>query len=149
MPNALHRPLALTLVALLCAAAACVNIGKKEWPKPVKSEDRFSFDRVAAARRAECLTVDLLVGGKFANLASVTVLLQAVGEADGCAACPFVPTRHVPLAPGDPGFERSGPSLRVTVCGLDPAKAYRFTVIGQNVFRALGQVESEVRTAEP
>lgn len=151
MPRFLSRGLLAALAASLLVGAGCLNLGKKEWPKPVKSEDRFSFDRIKATRQAECLVIEVLLGGAAANLSSATVLLEPVGAGadDGCAACPFTARRHVPLGPGILGFERMGPSLRLSFCGLAPGKAFRWMLVGRNAFPVLGQVESDVFTAEP
>ncbi len=80
---------ALMLTALL-SLSAC---GKREWPIPVASEDRFRWRSVEVQRNQSCIILNCELSGNWENIDTVKVLLESVGSGsdDGCASCPFTP----------------------------------------------------------
>jgi hypothetical protein len=142
-----HAVLLFCLFALSLLSAC----GKKEWPEPVLSEDRFTFKAIRAERKGGCLVVEVRVLGAVDNLSSLSVQLLEVGDGQdvGCPGCPFKPTRADTYVPGQTGLTRIGSALRVSVCDLNPDGIYLWRVMAQNQFPELGPVFSELFSSWP
>lgn len=139
---------AMMLCALLAGVLSC---GKREWPSPIASEDRFRIRAVTAQRAQDCIVVDCELAGAWQNLNEVRLLIEAIGTepGDGCPTCPFTPriVRHFDLAA--PAMRQDMNRVVITACGLDPKKTYRLQVVASNVFPALNLVMSDLVTTAP
>lgn len=146
MPRA-ARLLALALAALLCVAAC----GKREWPTPVSSEDKFRWRSVEVQRSQGCVILNCEISGNWQNLDTVKVLLESVGNGpdEGCASCPFTPRSTIVFNPGAAGMRRDMNRLALTVCDLDPGKTYRVQVVGFSIFPSISPVASELMLSAP
>ncbi len=138
----------LMLCVLLVGALSC---GKREWPSPVQSEDRFRLRTVTAQRAQDCIVVDCELAGAWQNLHEVRLLIEVIGTepGDGCATCPFVPRIVRQFGPGSPAMRQDMNRVVITACGLDPKKTYRLQVVASNVFPALSLVMSNILTTSP
>lgn len=139
---------ALLLAALLLALVSC---GKRDWPSPVLSEDRYRIRSMNVTRAQGCVVVDLELAGAWQNMDSVRLLLEPIGTAagDGCAQCPFVPRISRLYGSAAPEVRRDMNRIIITSCGLDPEKTYRVQVVGSNVYPTLQLVMSEIRVVSP
>lgn len=145
---------AKSLVALLLAAllvpmlAAC---GKREWPQPKLSEDRFRIRSLSVRRARGCLIVDCELAGAWQNLESVRLLIEPLGDGpgDGCATCPFLPRATRLYSLSAPEVRQDMNRIVITACDLDPAKPYRLQLVAVNAFPALKPVLSELVLAAP
>lgn len=146
-------PFSRLLAAVLLAALslALVSCGKREWPAPKLSEDRFRFRSVNVQRGQDCLIIDTELAGAWANLDSVRLHIEAIGTdpGDGCATCPFVPRISRFYGPGAPEMRQDMNRLIITACGLDPKKTYRLQLVASNVYPALELVTSELVVSPP
>lgn len=144
------RLVALTLLTLLLVGLAS-SCGKREWPTPKLSEDRFRIRAVTVQRAQNCLVVDCELAGAWANLESVRLLAEAIGTepGDGCASCPFTPRISRLYGPGAPEMRQDLNRVVITACGLDPRKTYRLQLVATNVYPALGHVVSELVLSPP
>lgn len=144
----LRTPLTVILILLLAGALSC---GKREWPSPKLSEDRFRVRSVSVQRAQGCVIVSCELGGAWANLDSVRLLMEAVGNqpGDGCPTCPFTPRISRLYGPGAPEVRRDMNRLVITACDLDPKKTYRLQLVASNVYPALDLVVSELVLAAP
>lgn len=136
------------LVAFLMTATGC---GVKIWPAPKKSDDFYSFASIEGRRVGECLKVVVRVDGAYKNVDTLSLQFQADGSGpgEGCPTCPFFPAIRKDFVPGSEGIQSDGPTFVFSECGLDPAKSYRWRVVGRNVYDTLGVVISNVYTAAP
>ncbi len=136
------------LAAFLLTATGC---GVKIWPAPQKSDDLFTFTSVEGRRVGECLKVVVKVDGAYKNVDNLSLQFQADGSGpgEGCPTCPFFPAIRKDFVPGSEGIQSDGPTFVFSQCGLDPAKSYRWRVVGRNVYDSLGVVISDVYTAVP
>ena len=143
------RAIAAVLLALL--ALGMVSCGKREWPAPQLSEDRFRLRSMSVQRGQGCLIVDCELAGAWANLDSVRLQIEAIGDqpGDGCPTCPFVPRISRFFGPGAPEMRRDMNRLIITACDLDPKKTYRVQLVASNVFPALELVVSELVISAP
>ena len=143
------RAIAALLLALL--ALGMVSCGKREWPAPQLSEDRFRLRSISVQRGQGCLIVDCELAGAWANLDSVRLHIEAIGDqpGDGCPTCPFVPRISRFFGPGAPEMRRDMNRLIITACDLDPKKTYRVQLVASNVFPALELVVSELVISAP
>ncbi|WP_285904902.1 hypothetical protein [Pseudodesulfovibrio pelocollis] len=143
--GAIARCLVALLVLALPALTGCV-LGIKEWPQPVKAEDAFSLEVVAAKRTDTCLLLTLSVGGSAERLYRASIQYEAVGDSDGqgCEGCPFVPRKAEHFTREQSAFDLHGSTLKLSLCGLDPQTRYRFRVAGKNDLPALPIVYTEV-----
>lgn len=141
----------LTMMVLLVLLAGTLSCGKREWPSPVLSEDRFRLRTVKALRAQNCIIVDCELAGAWQNLDSVRVLIEAIGTApgDGCPTCPFTPrvVRH--FGPGSPEMRQDMNRVVITACDLDPKKTYRLQVVASNAYPTLDLVTSELLIVSP
>jgi hypothetical protein len=141
------RCAALVLAALLCAGAC----GKREWPIPVASEDRFRWRSVQIQRSQGCVILNCELSGNWENIDTVKVLLEPVGDGpgDGCASCPFTPRQTLVFNPGAAGMRKDMNRMVLTACDLDPGKTYRIQLVGFNAFARLAPVASELVLSAP
>jgi hypothetical protein len=139
---------ALMLAALLLALVSC---GKRDWPSPVLSEDRYRIRSMNVTRAQGCIVVDLELAGAWQNVENVRLLMEPIGTeaGDGCAQCPFVPRISRLYGPAAPEVRRDMNRIIITTCDLDPQKTYRVQVVGSNVYPTLQLVMSEIRVASP
>ena len=138
-----------TIIAAACLLLMLAGCGKKEWPTPRVSEDRFGWLDVKGGRADDCLLVNIQVSGNFENVSVVTLQLEPIGEGDpslGCPTCPFQAREVVDFVPGQPGLEQNGPFLTLSHCGLRSDVLYRWRIVGTNRLPDLGEVRSEVFT---
>jgi hypothetical protein len=148
-PNIGFKLAAAAIIAsLLLALAAC---GKRDWPNPKLSEDKFRIRSMEVSRAKGCVIVSVELAGSWQNLQSMRVLLESVGDApgDGCAQCPFVPRISRLYGLDAPELRRDLNRIVITTCGLDPAKTYRVQVVAGNIYPALSHVMSELKVSAP
>lgn len=148
-PRHTVRLLAVALLALTLTGV--LSCGKREWPSPKLSEDRFRVRSVSVQRAQGCVIVNCELAGAWANLDSVRLLMEAVGDqpGDGCPTCPFTPRISRLYGPGAPEVRRDMNRLVITACDLDPKKTYRLQLVASNVYPALDHVVSELVLAAP
>ncbi len=133
---------------LLVLVAAC---GKRDWPAPKVSEDRFRWREVTVQRTRDCVIVNCELAGAWQNVESVRLMLEPIGTepGDGCATCPFTPriTRVYALNAAEVRLDMN--RLVITACGLEPGKTYRVQVLLNNTYTPLQPVVSKVLVAAP
>ena len=135
------------LAALLCLSAC----GKREWPIPVASQDKFRWRSVELLRNQGCIILNCELSGNWENVDTVKVLLESVGDGpdDGCASCPFTPRRTIAFNPGDAAMRKDMNRIVLTACDLAPGKTYRVQLIGFNSFARIAPVASELMLSAP
>lgn len=139
----------LTLMAIVALAlSAC---GKREWPSPVSTEDKFRWRSVQAMRSNACIIVNMEAAGAWQNIDTVKVMLEPIGTGpeDGCESCPFSPRLVRSFTPGDAAYRRDMNRIVLTVCDLDPQKTYRVQAVGFNIFPSLDTVLSDLMLVAP
>ncbi len=145
------RRAAPVLAALLCVLFCVGACGKREWPTPVSSEDKFRWRSVEVLRNQGCVILNCEVSGNWQNLDTVKVLLESVGTGpdDGCASCPFTPRSTLVFNPGAAGMRKDMNRIVLTACELDPKKTYRIQVVGFSIFPNIVPVASELVLSAP
>lgn len=148
-PALLNRIFVAVLLAGL--ALSLVSCGKREWPAPKVSEDRFRIRSINVQRGPGCVIVDCELAGAWANLDGVRLHLEPIGTepGDGCPTCPFVPRISRLYGPGAPEMRQDMNRLVITACGLDPKKTYRVQLVASNVYPALELVTSDLVVSAP
>ena len=141
--NRLLIPVILPLVFFALALAA--GCGKKAWPEPNLEAETFTFSAVSARMRDTCLVIQAEVAGNWTNLDVVFVELAK----DDCMKCPFRPRERREFPLNSPFVIRQEHRLIVNVCGLDKKTAYRWRLVGRNVFSDLNEVFSPVGVVKP
>jgi hypothetical protein len=141
----------LRLGALCLLLAVLVGCGRRAWPEPKVSEDRFRWRAVTAQRMGECVVVDCELAGAWKNVESLRLMLEPIGDGpgDGCATCPFVPRITRVYSLSAPEVRRDMNRLVITVCGLEPGKTYRVQLLLNNTYHILQPVVSEPLLAAP
>lgn len=150
----MHRQISFRILCLLVlgiSLAGLVSCGKREWPAPVLSEDRFRIRSLNVTRAQNCVIVDFELSGAWRNLDSVRLLLEAIGTepGDGCPDCPFVPRIARLYGPGAPEMRTDMNRIVITACDLDPKKTYRVQVVANNVYPTLELIKSELKIVAP
>ncbi|OIO04707.1 MAG: hypothetical protein AUJ49_02340 [Desulfovibrionaceae bacterium CG1_02_65_16] len=138
-------------VALAFLLVGLVSCGKRDWPAPKVSEDRYRIRTVNVTRAQNCVVVDMELAGAWQNLDSVRLLLEPIGTGpdDGCAECPFQPRIVRFYGLGAPEVRRDMNRLIITACDIDPKKTYRVQVVGNNIYPTLSLVISPITIVAP
>lgn len=139
---------ALLLLIFGLSLFAC---GKREWPTPIASEDKFRWRSAQAMRAQGCVILNLESSGAWQNIEALNVMLEPVGDGpgDGCLSCPFSPRTTRRFVQGSAGYRSEMNRIVLTVCDLDPKKTYRVQVVGFNIFPSLGTVLTDLMLAAP
>jgi len=126
-------------------------LGRKEWPTPRESDDRFSMKLMEGVRQDNCLLLEVGVTGAGHRLWRASVQYEAVGtdKGQGCDGCPFVPREAVHFTRDNERFDMQGEILKLGICGLDPGVEYRFRVVGKSELAAMPLEQTDVYVAEP
>ena len=136
--------LAVALSALLLCTLLFTACGKKEWPRPVLSEDTFALEEVAAHRQDDgCILVSFRVEGNAANLIALVLEVEVPPESgDLCTECPFDPQVFIRYEIDDPRLDFDGVFYRLLECSPQTTGATRIRLVGVNRFRTLDRVLS-------
>ena len=137
----MNRLCVLLMLMLLLGTAAC---GKKVWPEPDESGEKFEITIAESEMRNGCLDIKARISGNYRNLGRVILELEVSPEP--CPTCPFLVTETAVFPPGSPGMTRDRDLLAITHCGLDQDKHYRFRIKASNVYSAIRDVRSRVVT---
>lgn len=125
-------------------------LGKKEWPSPKESEDRFGLEMLAAERTDNCLLLKIAVTGAADRLYRASIQYETVGGAGGgCDGCPFVPRDAVHFTRDQQDFVLNGNTLTLSLCSLEPGTEYRFRVAGKSELSASPLVYTNVYVTTP
>jgi hypothetical protein len=116
--------------------------GKKVWPEPDASLEKFSISITHQQMQADCLEIHAEVSGNHRNLASIVLELEISEEP--CPACPFIVSTSIPMDPGSPEAVLLQNQLSIVHCGLDPDKYYRARLRAGNVHPVIRDVMSGV-----
>lgn len=138
------RLFVLALLLLVLAAPALTGCGKKAWPEPVRSEDRFGFSEPRAALAGGCLTVEADLAGAAGNLQEVVL---EMGPAD-CPDCPLRPDAVVRFT-DRAGFMADADTVSVKACGLAPDAPVRWRMRGINALSRQSAASTKVMITEP
>ncbi|TVQ96536.1 MAG: hypothetical protein EA399_15745 [Desulfovibrionales bacterium] len=118
--------------------------GKKAWPEPQLDEDRFYWGQIQHQRQGACLDARALVHGAANKLGNVYLEWMEWDRPEDCPECPFEVTSRVLLADRSSELKRQNGVIRILLCEWDPDLSYRWRLVGMNVHRGLGAVESQV-----
>lgn len=116
--------------------------GKKVWPEPDASREKFSISITHQQMRADCLEINAEISGNHHNLASIVLELEISEEP--CPTCPFIVSNSIPVDPGSPEAVLMENQLTIVYCGLDPDKYYRARLRAGNVYPVIRDVMSGV-----
>lgn len=141
--------LSIAALLLLLMLAAC-NMGKKNWPHAVESEDAFSLEVLSAERKNNCLLLQIGVTGALGRLYRASIQYEEVGGYNGgCKDCPFVPRSALHVTRNNPDFELEEGTLSLSMCSLNPDSEYRFRVAGKNELPGVPLVFTDVFVTGP
>lgn len=129
-----------TLILLLILGVA--GCGKKVWPEPDASGEKFTISITSHQMQASCLEIKARIEGNHLNLSTITLELEASQEP--CPTCPFLVSESVVLQPGSREVERLENSLTITHCGLNPDKYYRARLRAGNIYSIIREETSGV-----
>jgi len=116
--------------------------GKKVWPEPDASLEKFSISITHQQMQADCLKIQAEISGNHRNLATIVLELEISEEP--CPTCPFIVSTPILMDPGSPEAVLLENQLTIVHCGLDPDKYYRARLRAGNVHRVIRDVMSGV-----
>ncbi|MFP4109973.1 MAG: hypothetical protein ACOCPS_06120 [Desulfonatronovibrio sp.] len=134
--NYLNR---LLIILLVFGIAGC---GKKVWPEPDASQEKFSISETSGQIKDNCAVIKSEISGNHRNLGRIILELEI--SDDHCPACPFLVTDSVFMAPGSRSVTIEEKSLTITHCGLDPDRYYRARLRAGNIYPMIREVTSGV-----
>jgi hypothetical protein len=120
--------------------------GKKVWPEPDASLEKFTISITHQQMQADCLNILAEISGNHRNLA--TIILELEISEEPCPTCPFIVSTSIPVDPGSPEAVLLGNQLTIVNCGLDPDKYYRARLKAGNVYPVIRDVMSGVVVIE-
>lgn len=126
-------------LSLFLVLTAC---GKKEWPRPIASEEAVHIDHLEASMDQDCLLINAKMGGKLMNLEFFMVEI----EQDGCPTCPFVPSWVKKYYPFSSGVYQRENSFIFTICDTLPGESLRIRLKVDNTQRMIEPAVSEIIT---
>ncbi len=131
--NAILKSLvAVLLVFCLAGASGC---GKKAMPSARSKTRTFTWQDMNATAVEKCINFKGTLAGAFENLDGIQLELDPVNGPEDCPGCPFNPSQKVSFSPAKAGFNAQTGTVDFSYCPA-PAKAYRWRVIGQNIYDA-------------
>ena len=137
---------AILILALCLLAPGC---GKKGWPTSRAQKEGFSFANTVGTMQNGCLVINSDLKGKYANLDNLTLELAETSDTSECRGCPFHPTKRAEYPLDAKNLARDDNHITLTHCDLEPGVAYRWRLVGRNIFTDLGSALSPVRIAAP
>jgi hypothetical protein len=138
----------LLLVCFLICLVVSTGCGKRVWPEPDVSEEKFALEIKEAKLINKCLRLKIYIKGNYANLSRITLELEPIGPQGECPACPFQVQQSVVFELDTPQIMRKGADLYIKYCQIQKNTDFRVRVKGRNVYPALPDVISNVVTVD-
>ena len=130
----------------LCAALVVAGCGRKGDPVPDYSRDEFSFASLSAEAAADgTITFQGTVSGAAQNLEYMVLEMQAV-DGELCEGFPFLPQDQYRVDSRDAWESNSGSSFSFVYRPVFSGSAYRWRLIGHNLYSGLPDVVSPMQT---
>lgn len=132
--------------ALLCLALALAGCGRKGAPVPDYSRDAFSFTDLAAEAAADgVITFSGSVSGAAQNMEYMVLEIQAV-DGELCEGCPFLAQEQQRIDSRDAWESESGSSFSFVYRPVFSGYAWRWRLVGHNLYSGLADVISPMQT---
>ena len=130
----------------LCAALVVAGCGRKGDPVPDFSRDEFSFASLSAEAAADgTITFQGTVSGAAQNLEYMVLEMQAV-DGELCEGCPFLAQEQHRVDSRDAWENETGSAFSFVYRPVFPGSAYRWRLIGHNIYSGLPDVVSDMQT---
>ncbi len=138
--------IAHSLILLALLSALGLGCGKKALPQPQDEREMFRWTGAKATAKSDCLSIDAQLVGNLRNVAGVVLELEAADTGEQCANCPFLPVERKEFAIDN--LSAQGKSGRITLdyCPTVEAPAYRWRLVGRNVYRTFPYQLTQVQT---
>ena len=131
---------------LLIATLTLVGCGRKGDPVPDFSRDEFSFTSLSAEAAADgSVRFQGSVAGASQNLEYMVLEMQAV-DGELCEGCPFLAQDQYRVDSRDAWESENGSSFSFVYRPVFPGGAYRWRLIGHNLYSGLPDVVSPMQT---
>ncbi len=132
----------LKLLLILILISGIAGCGKKVWPEPDASREKFSISISHQQMLDDCLQIHADISGNYRNLDRIILELE-VSEKP-CPTCPFIVSISIFMEPGSPEVTLRESRLTIVQCGLNPDKYYRARIRAGNVYSVIRDVTSSV-----
>ncbi|MDR2573759.1 MAG: hypothetical protein LBC94_05355 [Desulfovibrio sp.] len=119
------------LLALL--PAGC---GKKGFPQPQDTSQKFSWKEVDAKAVGDCLAFTGSFEGEYRNFDGIRLEISRLNGPEDCPGCPFIPQEVTELSAREAGFDRKNGAIAFSYCP-QRASAYRWRLAAISVFTRL------------
>lgn len=135
---------------VIIACIALVGCGKKGAPQPRSTSDIFTWEEASANATGsnECLHFSGTLQGNLRNIDAIAVELQTAGSITDCPTCPFNPNERVEFRPEELGLTSLNGTFSMNYCPTHRSDAYRWRMVGENVFTTLEHAITPVRGVE-
>lgn len=133
-------------LALLCVALMLGGCGRKGDPVPDHSRDAFAFADLRAVAAADgVVTFSGSVTGASQNLEYMVLEMEAV-DGELCEGCPFLAQEQQRVDSRDAWESDSGSAFSFVYRPVFPGRAYRWRLVGHNLYSGLSDVTSPMQT---
>ena len=136
----------LVSMGLLVGLLALAGCGRKGDPVPDYSRDAFSFTDLAAEAAADgVITFSGNVSGAAQNMEYMVLEMQAV-DGELCEGCPFLAQEQQRIDARDAWESETGSSFSFVHRPVFPGCAWRWRLVGHNLYSGLADVTSPMQT---
>ncbi|WP_294559120.1 hypothetical protein [uncultured Mailhella sp.] len=142
----MKRIFGVFLAFSFCVLMVFTGCGRKGAPVPDYSVDEFAFGALKAEAAADgSITFQGTVTGASQNLEYMVLEMQAV-DGELCEGCPFLAQDQYRIDSRDAWESDSGSSFSFVYRPVFSGEAYRWRLIGHNLYSGLPDVTSPMQT---
>lgn len=135
----------LVLLLVLVGCFALSGCGLKGDPIPDSSSEAFGFEELSAEMTVDgVLTFQGQISGASRNLDYLILEIQPVDD-ELCLGCPFLAQEQQRFDSRDIWADLFGKNFSFVFAPAYPAAAYRWRLVGRNVFAGISETVSEIQ----
>ena len=135
----------LAFLLVLVSCFAVLGCGRKGSPIPDSSREAFGFEELSAEITVDgILTFQGQISGASRNLDYLILEIQPVDD-ELCLGCPFLAQEQQRFDAKDIWADLSGKNFSFVFAPAYPAGAYRWRLMGRNIFAGISETVSEIQ----
>lgn len=138
-----------SLLCILLALTILTGCGKKAMPQPKDSKEYFAWKNSVATSSGDCINISAELSGAIRNIDGILLEVEPVGANNTCYECPFLPTERQSYNYDNVVLDGKRYQIAMTFCPETKSPAYRWRLVGRNVFRTFPYAMTPVHLLVP